>query len=302
MSNTAIYIDPGSEKFITESKDLESAYGEACEWISSLGIDYKKTRFGAYEKDLVEFIKNGGKGTAEEKVRTFFNAHLEANELIRIKSSFDSLGSDQDLDTIRKSVSGQRFRNASKKDQSRDFAFELGMASRFLKAGYKVDLRSITDLVVEIHGRRLYVECKRLKSDKQLEKRVKEANEQIKRRLNQDKSSKARGMIALNLTDVINPDAIPIITKSIDEYRADSAETLKSFVLSNKSTLSKKKSSKCLGVFSEFSTQGFIYTEKPEDCAFANIREGNIYQYPLKAEEREFLNSFWEYLGNQDLM
>lgn len=302
MSSYTKYIDPGVEKFIAESKELENAYIEACEWISSLGITYKKTRFGTYEKDVENFLGNRDTETAEESVKIFMNAHMEANELIRVKKAFESLDSESFLETIKKSISGQRFRNVNKEDQSRDFAFELGVASRFLKAKYNVDLRSISDLVVDIDGRKLYVECKRIKSYKQLEKRVKTANQQIKARLSNDHSSKSRGMIALNLTDVINPEAKPIIAPNVDAYRHKSASILKDFVLSNKPKLSKNRHKKCLGALTEFTTQGLIYTCKVEDMAFVNIREGNIYQYLISNEDMGFLNGFWEKLGNQHIL
>ena len=295
-----IYIDPGSDKHIVESRLIESEYKDACQWISDLGIEYKRTRFGNYEKDLDEFIKTGGKENAKESVQTFFNAHLEANELIRIKNAFDSFNSTQALDTIKKAVTGQRFRNGSKSDQSRDFAFELSMASRFLKAGYEVDLRTITDIVVEINGKTLYVECKRIKSEKQLEKRVKEANKQTKTRITTSKSSSARSFIALNLTDVINPNAMPMVETSLDSYTRISAETLKNFVMLNKSTLSKNQHNKCLGVFTEFTTQGFI--NKPDNYALVNLREGNFYQYRLKKSDHDFLNKFYPKLGNQNIV
>jgi len=302
MTSYTKYIDPGVEKFIAESKELENAYSEACEWISSLGITYKKTRFGAYEKDVGDFLTKRSNETSEESVKIFMNAHMEAHELIRIKKAFESLDSENYLETIKKTVAGQKFRNASDNDQSRDFAFELGIASRFLKAKYDVDLRSISDLIVHIDGRKLYVECKRLKSYNQLEKRVRAANKQIKLRLNNDVSTKSRGMIALNLTDIINPNAKPIIAASVEEYRDMSAFTLKDFVLSNKPKLSMSRHKKCLGVFTEFTTQGIIYTDRVEDMAFVNIREGNIYQYQLQNADTAFLNGFWKKLGNQHIL
>ncbi len=96
------------------------------------------------------------------------------------------------------------------------------MAARFLKAGYEVDLRTITDIEVQIGDRKLYVECKRIKSVKQLGKRISKANNQIRTRINKEISNKNRGMIALNLTDLLNPDSRPIITKSINDYSHNS--------------------------------------------------------------------------------
>ncbi|MCL6272290.1 hypothetical protein M3P05_20450 [Sansalvadorimonas sp. 2012CJ34-2] len=301
MSSTPKYIDDGCERYIAHSKDVEKSYIEACEWISSLGIDYKKTRFGEYERDVENFIKNKGKTPAEESIKIFNNAQMEASELIRLKETFDNFSTDEIIDSIKKTTSGQRFRNASSKDQSRDFAFELGVASRFIRAGYSVDLRGVSDLVATIDGRKLYVECKRLKSYSQLEKRVKAANTQITNRLKQDKSSKSRGMIALNITDIINADAKMIISETIEQYQKASAETLKDFVLKHRKTLSEKKQKKHLGVLTEFTTQGIIFDGSKENFAFANIREGNIYQYPLKQEEEKFLESFRGKLGDQNI-
>ncbi|WP_340481174.1 hypothetical protein [Vibrio anguillarum] len=295
------YIEPDCERFIHEGKQVEEAYAEACEWISSFGVPYQKTRFGAYEKDLEEFLKGGGPKDAKESVTVFMNAHKEAAELVRIMNVYKSFDADEILEPIKKMTSGQRFRNATTKDQSRDFAFELGVASRFIKAGYTVDLRGISDLVVDIDGTRLYVECKRMKSFKQLGKRVQEANQQIRTRLSTDRSSKSRGMIALNVTDIVMENDTPIIFPKIEDYQQASAHTLKSFVMSNKETLGNKRVNKCLGVLTEFTTQGIIFEPDEKEMAFANIREGNVFQYPMSKTEHEFLNSFWKKLGNQNI-
>ncbi|HGF4937158.1 TPA: hypothetical protein ACF5BZ_004622 [Vibrio parahaemolyticus] len=295
------YIEPDCERFIHESKQVEEAYAEACEWISSFGVPYQKTRFGAYEKDLEEFLKGGGPKDAKESVTVFMNAHKEAAELVRIMNVYKSFDADEILEPIKKMTSGQRFRNATTKDQSRDFAFELGVASRFIKAGYTVDLRGISDLVVDIDGTRLYVECKRMKSFKQLGKRVQEANKQIRTRLSTDRSSKSRGMVALNVTDIVMENDTPIIFPKIEDYQQASAYTLKNFVMSNKETLGNKRVNKCLGVLTEFTTQGIIFEPDEKQMAFANIREGNVFQYPMYKTEHEFLNSFWKKLGNQNI-
>lgn len=78
------------EKFIAESKELDKKFIEACEWLGSFGIDYKKTRFGLYEKDFKDFVEGKGEQTAKESLQTFMNANLEATELIRLKSTFES--------------------------------------------------------------------------------------------------------------------------------------------------------------------------------------------------------------------
>ena len=295
------YIELDCEKFIHESREIDQSYAEACEWISSFGVPYEKTRFGAYEKDVVNFLSGKDVSDAKESISIFMNAHKEANELVRIMNVYKSFNSEEILEPIKKMTSGQRFRNATTKDQSRDFAFELGVASRFIKVGFQVDLRGISDLVVDIKGTTLYVECKRLKSSSQLAKRTKAANEQIKRRLSADKSSKSRGLVALNVTDIVMDSNDPLVFPTVEDYQETSAKTLKSFVLSNEDMFMSKRVKKCLGVFTEFTTQGIILSKDSSEMSFANVREGNIYQYPLSASEHDFINSFWKSLGNQDV-
>ncbi len=183
-------IDLIPEKFIEESKKLDKKFIDACEWLTTFGIDYKKTRFGLYEKDIKNFVKDKEPKNPKGRLQSFMNANLEATELVRLKTTFESFDNTQLSESIKKLVGGQIFRNSSIKDQSRDFAFELSIGSRFSKAGYIVDLRSISDLVIIIGNRKLYVECKRLKSYKQLEKRVASANKQIQKRLRSEVSSK----------------------------------------------------------------------------------------------------------------
>jgi hypothetical protein len=291
-------IDYDCEKHVLEHRLIEEQYKEACRWISDLGIEYKRTRFGDYERDLEEFVKSGNSDNKEERLKVFFNAQLEAIELIRVKNTLDSFNSAYAIETIKKSVAGQKFRNGSNADQSRDFAFELSMAGRFIKAGYHVDLRTITDIVVEIDGRRLYVECKRIKSVKQLQKRVKEAYKQTKVRLENDMSSRSRSLVALNLTDIINPRAMPVITTTFDRYKSMSARTLGDFVKSKERILLKNQHTKSLGTFAEFTTQGLV--TGPGEFALLNSREAQFINLRLKAADLEFLCSFAEKLGNQN--
>lgn len=51
----------------------------------------------------------------------------------------------------------------------------------------------IADIFAQIDGRKIYIEAKRIKSSGKLASRVSEANNQLKKRLVQDSSSKSRG-------------------------------------------------------------------------------------------------------------
>jgi len=64
-------------------------------------------------------------------------------------------------------------------------------------------------------------------------------------------------MVALNITDLINKDAGPILSATLDNYRFQSSEVMKAFVLKNKDTLSRSRHKKCLGVWGLFNAPLF---------------------------------------------
>lgn len=76
-----MYIDYNCEKYFLQQRLIYEQYKEACQWISDLGIEYKRSRFGDYERDFVEFIRVGKAEDKEERLKVFFNAHLEALDL-----------------------------------------------------------------------------------------------------------------------------------------------------------------------------------------------------------------------------
>ena len=59
-----------------------------------------------------------------------------------------------------------------------DFAFELSVASRFLSAGHPVESGTLADVVAIVGRHKIYVECKRIQSDRKFITRVGEAAKQ----------------------------------------------------------------------------------------------------------------------------
>jgi len=90
------------------------------------------------------------------------------------------LGIDDKLKMI---VSGRDFAVLDTNSNSRNTQFELRIASYFCQAGYDVDISTETDIIATSKRQAFYIECKRVGSEKQLEKRLSEAKRQLSRRI-----------------------------------------------------------------------------------------------------------------------
>jgi len=213
-----------------EFTDRKKEFSDACEWLSQeMGFPYNSTRMGDYERLLKTFVNPGAKDpTDRDLIDDFYNfmqAATEACQITRLWNTFKD-GQHKGLkDRIKHVMSGKSIRaEAIKKnkkgqndDPARDFAFELNIASRFIKGGYEVDLTNNCDVVVTIGKDKLYVECKRLKSMKKLASRINEASSQIDTRIGANRKNKY-GMIALDVTDVLLPEGTVTATSDVRLY------------------------------------------------------------------------------------
>jgi hypothetical protein len=182
-------------------------FDAVCRWFEGLGFTYARTRYGIYKRRFDEFERIGQSGDCPVDLllfkRSFDNAYIEVNEIIRVHDSLRHIDSKEFNDQITKSLAGREFRSDA--DQSRNFVFELSVACRFLRAGYTVRLTDLCDVVVNLGSSdgHLYVECKRIKSKNQIAKNVKKASRQVGKRLSNDCASKAHGLLAVNITDLL---------------------------------------------------------------------------------------------------
>lgn len=92
--------------------------------------------------------------------------------------------------------------------RDRDYFFELKVARYFLVSGFNVDLSTEADVAATFGDKEIYVECKRLWSEKNAHKRIKEAEEQIKRRL-EGKGKKSAGWIFIDASFLFSEGKTP---------------------------------------------------------------------------------------------
>ena len=253
-------------------------YDEVCNLFSELGFEYSKNRYGIYKKCFQKFSDLAdGKKTEANLIgfkRSFDNAYIEVNEIIRIKNCLSSIDASEFLEQVKKVTSGQEFRGNTDNDQARDFLFELSIASRFIQAGYSVTLNGICDVVVDlIDDGMLFVECKRVKSEAQIEKNIKKANKQVLKRIGSESSSKVHGLVAVNITDLL-PKMNMFFPDSQSAATAIHRGISNNYVKTKLRKFSAGSKKKCFGVMVESAImnylsdkslkQGFVYSRHTE--------------------------------------
>jgi hypothetical protein len=101
---------------------------------------------------------------------------------------------------------GRDFAALDTDSHSRNTQFELRIASYFCQGGCEVDLSTDTDIVASNDDQVFYVECKRIASGRQLQKRLSEGRTQLRARLpRKDGRRRILGCIAVDITRVAFP-------------------------------------------------------------------------------------------------
>lgn len=187
---------------------------EIKEFLNSHDIPTKNTRIERYIQYLTQVINEGAKNeslvfknSADERFKSSSDWLLyvlrEVHELMWILRGLKvhiPAGLGKRLETI---VSGSDFAALDTNPHCRNIQFELRIASYFCQAGCEVDLTTDTDVVALTDEFTFFVECKRIGSMSQFQRRLTEAAKQLHRRMPKTyKNRIAFGCIAADVTKV----------------------------------------------------------------------------------------------------
>lgn len=102
---------------------------------------------------------------------------------------------------LKKIVGGRDFATLDSDSTSRNFQFELRIASFFCQSGCKVDLSMETDIIAEDKKFCYFIECKRITNDNALQKRINDGYKQLYERMPKKYNKKpVYGVIAVDVT------------------------------------------------------------------------------------------------------
>jgi hypothetical protein len=252
----------------TNYADLSDRYQAAYDWFESFGFKVAVTRLRRYKAcidELATYYREGTLDIASFK-RDFAQqatALSEAIEIVRIHSGLASLvstGLRNKLEIVLSGKDGRPY--PTDFDPSRDIAFELLLAARCQKAGLQVEIGAKADLVILLNGNELFIECKRLKSAGTVRKRIKDALKQLHCRYNSaDDPVAARGILALSVTDLINPRHGLITGESPEVVGTKVQRLLDDFIRRYQVLWQQSQDTRMTGTFVELSVPSVIESE-----------------------------------------
>ena len=224
---------------VTAMRSFDEIYdqvGEACDWISSMEVPVSGTRLAMYQRDIAELAANyrGGQEALDRLMKRFpnlLNSALEAMDLVTIHRGLVS-HPDQDAlrERLRMLISGPEFGSNEKPESSsnraRNYGFELLMAARAAAGGYRVDLSHIADLVLRKGEKTIYIECKRPQSAGKLNRNVKDAMGQLKKRMDDDPTPMAVRAVLAVAVDKIIPVAHKVLHTTNEHTAGKTIERL----------------------------------------------------------------------------
>lgn len=188
---------------------LRDAVIELTALLTRKGIRTSGTRLPQYVAVLDGMNALEGSPFEYEQHHELFNRYAlalrEVYDLILIQRGllvYEPPGTDELLKII---VGGQPFAMNDEDRRARNFQFQLRIASYFLRTGHLVDLSEDADIVAQLDCGTLHVECKRISSVKQVEKRVKECTRQLKARIAAVRSKRQFGLAVFDVTKLAYP-------------------------------------------------------------------------------------------------
>ena len=196
--------------------EIAADYEAAISWLASVGFPVERGRLAEYRQivsRLAEDFPTQGWGDLTDAARqkAVCTALLEVRELISIYRGLSRLAdpaATRDVSLYLKGpFSATEELPRSSSNRARNVGFELYLNALFAHAGFKPSYGTRADLSFALRGKVFFVEAKRPTNAKAAEDLVHEANKQLTTRLKDIHSHSAKGLIALDLSKVINPQS-----------------------------------------------------------------------------------------------
>ncbi len=198
-----------SESHTPESiASMEKSLEESCHYLLAQGVNKGNIRLKAY-RNFLNSLKNG-----HQQFEPVVCAKLvrDIHELIWVISFITSNRIEIPSILFQQSLDGDPLEKYES-DKGRNYFLEIRASAYFLRLGYSVTLLQDCDVVATRNKRRIFVECKRLYSERKVRDRVKECYKQLDKRLTQaDQQYKNVGLAWI--------DPSPVMQKNFFAYCA----------------------------------------------------------------------------------
>jgi hypothetical protein len=221
-------------KAVTNEDRIMKELPNIIEWMVALGLPAHNSRYARYEEHINKFFRDGLNPLSEEGKQLFKElnqAYRECVDIYIVYRCFENVRHPNFIDKLSKVVSGQDVPDLQVAGASRNFLFELLVAARFHLAGYMIDFDETSDVVAKRDGLIVRAECKRLASEKQLEKRINAAADQLTTAIAAT-NEETIGVIYIDVSSCVVSDVRQLV-ESADKAEKEMAVAIHRFLVRN---------------------------------------------------------------------
>lgn len=150
-------------------------------WLASYDLNALASRYGKYENYINMFYSS--EPLTKEGKKNFdllTLTHQELIEIASVKNSFAGERSQGFIDRLSKVITGPDHIEGRVASESRNYLYELLVASRCKNEGFIMDFDKPTDVIAIQNGRFVFIECKRITSIRGFEEAFKKAGDQLR--------------------------------------------------------------------------------------------------------------------------
>ncbi len=223
-------------------------------WLSSYGINVNNSRYAKYEQIINDYFNNKDlekylldkdlnsielnqklKDKTSEKFLFMTEALKEVFEIVIIyKTLYTETNNVFLKERLHKIIKGKTLikNGENSPTNPRDILFELVIISYFCNLNYKVNFNVMTDVVVENSELKVFGECKRLSSEKNLQKQLSKAKKQLQKI---DFKNNEYGLIFIDISNCIYENFI-----NTELQNAENARNLLDYFVNNFITRNEK--------------------------------------------------------------
>lgn len=225
----------------TESYEaIFEQYLAAIHWMDGLGVRLSVGRTSHY-KEILRYWKDVYRTASAEEGRKIFpdfvSSMFEIYDFVNIHKAFRDVPANQlgsIVNKLQRGVNGP-INAADETPEStvaRNFLFEATVAAKAHRPekGVEAILDAKSDTGIGINGKKLWVECKRVTTPNKIEANIRKASSQLETVLNQEVGSGHRGIVAMDISKILNSGDKIFVTANDRELLASVNHLMDRFI------------------------------------------------------------------------
>jgi hypothetical protein len=211
--------------FASTFEELIPRLTNAIEWFGGTGVRISPTRLGHYRRLLAEILElqqtlNLQQATA--KFPHYVNALFCAHDIAAIFTAFKNGAYNALIQSrLRQSVGGPVLLQDESASASGNFArnieFELVVAAHLVTGGVSLVESHVSDVTAALEGATVFIECKRLQSERGVETTLSKAKDQLRAAYDMHVGADDVGFIAFDITKTCTARSQVLRVASLDD-------------------------------------------------------------------------------------